>query len=394
MYAFPQHRYRIPRGWCAISLLLLLGLSHVCYAISSDNIAESRLGLPPIPDEGNSDSNRKVISLGKRLFFDSRLSADGKVSCGKCHLPSLAFTDGRARSLGYRNQVGTRNAPSLLNVVYQKSLFWDGRTADLESQVSAPLTNPVEHALTSASDVLNVIGSDPSYVKTFAGAFKVDSHGIDTGMVAQALSAYERSLLSGGSAFDHYRYGHDSDALSPEAARGLAIFRNRAQCVTCHAIGDSSALFTDGEFHMSPLRLPAEVGSHLGSLTKKVLAAKESNIPRELERLIATDSDVAALGRFIVTLSPADIGKFKTPSLRNVALTAPYMHDGSIKTLEEAVELELYGRGNTLNYPIALTANEKLDLISFLHALTSPSALRATANSASAPTQIPSPRIR
>jgi cytochrome c peroxidase len=355
--------------------VLLLSLSHICYAISPNNIADARLGLPPILDEMNSDSNRNAVLLGKRLFFDSRLSADGKVSCGKCHVPSIAFTDARPRSSGYRGQVGTRNAPSLLNVVFQKTLFWDGRAADLESQVSAPLTNPVEHALAFASDLLPVIRSDRAYVGAFTQTFKVDPNRIDARLVAQALSAYERSLVSGGSAFDHYLYGQESRAMSPDAVRGLAIFRERAQCATCHTMGDSSALLTDGDFHLSPIRLSAGVDDSLGSLTKKVLVAKQSGIPRELERLIATDSDVAALGRFVVTLNPNDIGKFKTPSLRNVALTAPYMHDGSVKTLEEAVELELYGRGNALNYPIALTADEKRDLTSFLRALTSPSAL-------------------
>jgi cytochrome c peroxidase len=368
---FLQHACNIIRPWHAMALVFCLTLSFACHATQVYDLADVPLGLPSIPAEAARDSNRRMIQLGKRLFFDSRLSADGTVSCGKCHIPSHSFADARARSLGYRNQIGTRNAPSLLNVVYQKSLFWDGRAADLESQVSAPLTNPVEHALSSASDVLNVIRSDTTYVDAFSRAFKVDPAHIDADHVAHALSTYERSLLSGGSAFDHYQYGHDSHAMGEEAIRGLALFRERARCATCHTIDASSALLTDGEFHMSPIRLPADVNSHLGPLTKKVLVAKESGFPRELERLIATDSDIAALGRFIVTLSPSDIGKFKTPSLRNVALTAPYMHDGSVKTLEEAVELELYGRGQALNYPIALTANEKRDLVSFLRALTS-----------------------
>lgn len=354
-----------------MDLVFLLTLSFACHADQSHYLADVPLGLPAIPSEIARDSNLGMIQLGRRLFFDSRLSADGTVSCGKCHIPSHSFADARARSLGNRNQIGTRNAPSLLNVVYQRSLFWDGRAADLESQVSAPLTNPVEHALASASDVLNVIRTDRTYVEALSRAFKVDSAHFDTNQVAHALSTYERTLLSGGSAFDHYQYGHDMHAMGEDAIRGLALFRERARCATCHMIDPSSALLTDGKFHMSPIRLPTDVNAHLGSLTKKVLAAKQSGLPRELERLIATDSDIAALGRFIVTLSPSDIGKFKTPSLRNVALTAPYMHDGSVKTLEEAVELELYGREQALNYPIALTADEKRDLVSFLRALTS-----------------------
>jgi cytochrome c peroxidase len=355
-------------------LLLLLALLLVCPALPT-SAADTTLGLPHLSHD--TDSNHIVVLLGKHLFRDSRLSADGKVSCGKCHVSSIAFTDGRARSVGNGNQVGTRNAPSLLNVVYLQSLFWDGRAADLNSQISAPLTNPVEQALQSASDALNPIRSDPTYVKEFSSAFGVGADRIDMSLVARALSAYERTLLAGGSPFDRYAYGHDPRAMNAEAIRGLAIFRERAQCTSCHQIGESSALFTDGEFHISPMGLPIAVSSNLGPLTKKIVLAKKAGIPRELERLIATDANVAALGRFIVTLNPVDIGKFRTPSLRNVALTAPYMHDGSVNTLEQAIDLELYNRGTALNYPVALTVSERADLLSFLQALTSPSAQSA-----------------
>jgi cytochrome c peroxidase len=367
-----NNEYTPARSRRALLTLSLLALSSVCNGSPID-AADNEIGLPHLSRDTN--SNHIVVLLGKHLFHDSRLSADGKVSCAKCHVPSTAFTDARARSVGNGNQVGTRNAPSLFNVAYLKSLFWDGRATDLESQISAPLTNPVEQALQSASDALKPIRSDPAYVKEFSLAFGADSDHIDMSLVARALSAYERTLLAGGSPFDRYVYGHDSYAMSAEAIRGLAIFRGRAQCASCHQIGESSALFTDGEFHVSPMGLPSAVSLNLGSLTKRIVVAKEAGTPRELERLIATDSSVAALGRFIVTLNPVDIGKFRTPSLRNVSLTAPYMHDGSVNTLERAIDLELYNRGTALNYPVALTVSERADLLSFLQALTSPFAL-------------------
>jgi cytochrome c peroxidase len=192
-------------------------------------------------------------------------------------------------------------------------------------------------------------------------------------MVGQALAAYERTLIAGGSAFDRFQYGHQSEALSAAQARGLELFRGRARCATCHLIGTSFALFTDEQFHMSPGGLPSSVTTHLPSLARSVVEATHDH--SRLERLIATDSDIAALGRFIVTRNPADIGKFRTASLRNVALTAPYMHDGSVTTLEDAVDAELYSRTPSASYPIALTVSERQDLVEFLKSLTSPYAI-------------------
>lgn len=216
---------------------------------------------------------------------------------------------------------------------------------------------------------------DPAYVSDFNAAFHVKAQEIDTGLVAQALSAYERTLLSGGSPFDRYLYGKDSKAMSPDAVRGLELFRGRAQCATCHSIGPTSALLTDGQYHMTPIGLPDKVTENLPALTSRVVGASKAEDRSVLERLIASDSDVAALGRFVVTLKAADIGNFKTPSLRNVEVTAPYMHDGSVATLEEAVDQELYGRNSALRYPIQLTVRERADLVAFLRSLTSPGAV-------------------
>jgi cytochrome c peroxidase len=328
--------------------------------------ADAALGLPALHEQ-RATASQALTQLGKKLFFDVRLSADGKVSCAHCHVPERAFTDGRATSSGHRGQRGTRNAPSLLNVAYLDSLFWDGRAADLESQALAPLLNSAEHALSNEQAIVDVVRGDAVYLKELKQAFGASRERIDAQMIGAALAAYERTLVAGESSFDRFLYGADQTALSAEAKGGLELFRGRAQCVACHPIGESNSLFTDGGFHMTPTGLPKAVTTDLASLAARVRASEGS----ALEQLIATDPNIAALGRFLVTRNPADIGKFKTPSLRNVALTAPYMHDGSVPTLEQAVDLELYNRAGALRYPIILTIAERRALVEFLKALSS-----------------------
>jgi cytochrome c peroxidase len=356
-------------GW--LLLVVAFALATLPAARSEEASLEYyRLGLPALTSTQR--ASPELISLGQRLFFDKRLSADGKVSCSTCHKSDRLYTDGNKRSIGQGGRVGTRNAPSLLNVLYATSLFWDGRASDLESQALAPLTNPVEHGLASQGVIVKIVGADAAYPGDFARVFKVTPPEISAELVTRAIATFERSLIAGGSPFDRFQYGHDPHALSAAAVRGLDLFVGRARCGSCHLIGPNSALLTDGQFHMAPVGLSASVNTNLVRLTQKVLTARRDPNAHELERLIATDAEVAALGRFLKSLNPLDIGKFKTPSLRDVALTAPYMHDGSVGTLESAVDLELYGRGAVLDYPIALTLDEKRDLIEFLRALTSP----------------------
>jgi cytochrome c peroxidase len=359
-------------------LVLAATLLLTSQSIARATDASTPLGLPPLsPDSKVAD--RAVIELGKRLFSDVRLSADGAVSCATCHDPTRAFTDGRAHSIGRGGANGSRNAPSLLNVVFLRSFFWDGRVTTLETQVLAPLINPIEHGLESEGSVAEIVRRDSSYRESFARSFQVHSAGISANLIARAVSAYERTLLAGDSPFDRYLFGGEQRAMTPAAVRGLALFRGRAQCASCHTIAGSFALLTDQTFHMTPMGLPASVNANLQSLTRKVVQAMSAGNRGALEKLIASDEEVAALGRFIVTLEPTDIGKFKTPSLRNVAVTAPYMHDGSIATLERAVDLELYGHAGTSSFPIALTVSEREELLAFLQALTSPSAVAAPA---------------
>jgi cytochrome c peroxidase len=337
-------------------------------AVNARPPADIPLGLPPLPANPKV-LNAKLISLGKELFFDTRMSVDGTISCGTCHVPERAFTDGRMQAVGVAGQVGVRNTPSLLNVVYSSTLFWDGRSTTLESQARLPLLNAREHGFPSEAALLNRIGADSHYHKAFIQLFRHAN--ITTDGVAAALASYERTLLSGNSPFDRFLYGGDHSAMSDSAIRGLGIFRGRARCATCHTIGTASALLTDQDFHASPVGLPTATNHDLVELTQRVVDVQQRGNPNELNALVVADPAIASLGRFVVTRNPHDIGLFKTPSLRNVALTAPYLHDGSIATLDEVVDAELYSRANGVRSPIVLTAQQKADVIAFLNALSS-----------------------
>lgn len=310
------------------------------------------------------------IALGERLFSDKRLSRDRSIACSSCHQPEHAFSDRKPLAQGIRQQTGTRNTPSLLNVAFNSSEFWDGRRDSLESQALDPLLNPLEHGLEGESDLLARIRSDPVYETAFLAAFSVDSAGIRARHVARALAAYERTLLAGNSAFDRFYFCGDRTALSAAAQRGLALFQGAARCDVCHRIEATGALFTDGEFHSVNIGL-ARIGTRLPALTKRVVEIRNSGEP--VDHTIMIDRDISELGRFVVTLHPVDIGSFRTPSLRNVALTPPYMHDGSVPTLDGAVDREIYDRASASGSPLNLAPAEKRDLLEFLSALTSKS---------------------
>jgi len=326
------------------------------------------LGLPDIPSQFRTRGDRRA-ALGEKLFFDTHLSADGTVSCASCHIPQRNFTDGRALAVGIDRQIGTRNVPSLYNVVFANALFWDGRAGSLESQAKLPLLNSREHGLVSESKLLFAIEGSPAYRKQFTREFRQSR--ITTQSVMVAIATYERTLLSGDSPFDRYFYGGDQSAMTAAAIRGLEFFRGRAGCATCHIIGKTSALFNDQGFHASPTELPDSVNSALVELTQRAVDVHKNGDPNELNSLIGSNSGIAALGRFLVTRVPSDIGLFRTPSLRNVAATAPYLHDGSIATLEEVVEAELYNRAGEVRSPIVATTEERADLIEFLKTLSS-----------------------
>ena len=347
-----------------LACLIFMSTLEIAFATSG---TDPRLGLPPT----NTDSNAPaVVSLGRRLFFDKRLSLDGTISCASCHIPDKAFSDGLVVARGIRGQLGTRNTPSLWNVAFASSVFWDGRRATLEEQAADPLLNSREHGLPNSGLLRAKVGRDASYQSDFRRAFGVAPEEIGLAQIVTALAAYERTLVAGGSAFDRYLYGGDPLALSAGAVRGLNLFRGRAQCATCHVIGEHYALLTDNLYHNVGIGL-TQIRSHLAQLTSRIA----DQTPDAMDRLIGADAEVAALGRFVVTKQPRDIGSFRTPSLRNVALTAPYMHDGSAATLDDALDVELYYRGIELHAPLILTPAEKFDVLEFLHSLTSPAAV-------------------
>lgn len=308
-------------------------------------------GQPSAPDK------RARAALGKALFFDTALSADGKVACATCHRPDIAFADREGVARGTFGRRGTRNAPSLLGVG-TAGLFWDGRRASLEELVLDPLTTPEEHGFADISTVLGAVRArhEAGFARVFPG------EGVTERTVAFALSAYVRSLVPEPSPFERYLAG-EPEALSPAQRRGLALFTGRAGCARCHRIEGST--LADDTYH------PGEVAPELAS--RLASAAQESSrmSPGERRAAVPARVEMAALGRYVATLRPTDIGRFRTPSLRNVALTAPYMHDGSVPTLTEAVVRELYYRAGDGLQIGDLTPAERADLIDFLQALTS-----------------------
>lgn len=329
-----------------------------------------RLGLPVPHWLSEAPQDTSKATLGKRLFFDKRLSADGTISCASCHQPERGFTDGLPLARGLKGRVGTRHVPTIVNAAFLESQFWDGRSSTLEEQAREPFVNPAEHGLANEAQVVDII-ADPSYRAAFVDAFGAAADPVSIAHVARALAAYERTLIIGNAPFDRYEFAGQKDAIAAKAQRGLELFRGRAQCVNCHTIGPRDALFTDNRFH--------SLGVGLKRIEPRLaeLATRVANRPaHRLDHETLGNPELAELGRFLVTLNPADIGRFKTPSLRNVAQTPPYMHDGSVATLEDAVERELYYRGIEMGRPLVLTPSEKAEIVEFLKTLTSPQFLR------------------
>ena len=321
-----------------------------------------------VRDVDRTERAARVVTLGRMLFFDPALSADGRISCASCHQPERAYTDGLAHASGTSGRQGSRNTPSLLDVARQRSLFWDGRRIRLEDQALDPLLNDAEHGLRDEADLLARLRAGPQYAVAFQAAYggPVDQAKVE--YVTQALAVFERTLVSTASPFDRFLAGQ-RDAM-PEAARhGWVIFDQRAHCTRCHVVaaGDGQPpLFTDHQFHSLAVGF-SKVERKLPQLTRRLVGLRSEGRP--LGRDVLNDADIAELGRFAVTLEPQDLAAFKTPGLRNVALTAPYMHDGSVSTLAEAVDLEVYHRGARDDRPLILTPVERDDLVAFLQAL-------------------------
>ena len=318
----------------------------------------------PIMASG-AESQPNLVAMGHALFEDKSLSVDRSVSCASCHQANHAFSDPRPVSIGVAGKRGTRHAPSLLETGEYSSFFWDGRANTLEEQVRMTILSPVECGFSSPGQLIARISQNPVYVNAFQVLNGTPHRPVTLSDITRAIVAYIRTLGPPPNALDGYLAG-DHSAMPVAAQRGLAVFEGKADCAGCHVIAGREAPLTDNQFHSSGVGLSA-ISPVLAQLA--IYAAQLSQ--QERYQTIASDSKMAALGRYLVTLDPKDIGLFRTPSLRNVALTGPYMHDGSIKTLAQAVDIELYYRGLALGHPILLSSAEKQDLLVFLQNLSS-----------------------
>jgi cytochrome c peroxidase len=339
------------------------------------------LGLPRLIYPADNPQTPEKIALGDKLFNDKRFSSTGAVSCENCHKVSSAFTDGPLKvSEGIKKLTGTRNAPTVVNAAYLESQFWDGRSPSLEDQALHPFLNPVEMGLKDHEPILKIVRTDPEYVKLMKSVFGKSGAEITMKEVTQAIAAFERTKISGNSPFDQYFYGGKSDALTPAQKRGFEVFVNEGRCVSCHVIEQTQALFTDNRFHNVGVGIN-DIQQDIPVLAREFLLAKVKQ--SEVDVKVLTDKRTSELGRFAVTRSLDEMGSFKTPTLRNIAVTAPYMHDGSMKTLREVVEHYDDGGVTPPNAPVNdflsggirplnLTEAQINDLVAFLEALTSP----------------------
>ena len=335
---------------------------------------EVPLGLPPVPVPEDNPITPAKVALGEKLFSDKRFSADGTVSCATCHDPKMAFVDGLPVSEGIKGLKGTRNAPTVINAAYYTSQFWDGRRKTLEEQALDPFVNPVEHGLKSHDPIVKICREDPAYRKAFKEIFGIEPEEISIDHVVKAIAAFERTVIAGNSPFDRYYFGGEEDAISEAAKRGFKLFQTKARCQDCHRIDQKFALFTDNKFHNLGVGME-KIAPRLREIVNTYRKAKRAGL--DLDETVLTSAEISELGRFAVTLKLRDVGAFKTPILRNVAVTGPYMHDGSIETLEEVIEF--YNQGGHKNpflasgiRPLNLTEQEKKDLVEFLKSLTSP----------------------
>lgn len=376
-------RTRAGRLFGLSAFLFLVG-ALVAVADSGDWTWDLPPGFPAPRVPADNPMSEAKVRLGRILFYDTRLSADGSMSCATCHRPELAFTDGRARPVGVTGEVHPRSAMSLANVAYNVSLTWDApHERDLEGQLTTPIFghDPVEMGMERSEDLLARLRSDWLTVLEFQAAFGGSEDGssdtVSMERVAQALAAFQRTLISGGSAFDRYMYGDEADALDESERRGMRLFfSRRLGCSDCHAgFNFSGPVQFEGSRDHEPL-------FHNTGLY---------NLSRTREGLGGYPEDNRGLFRH--TLKPEDMGRFKAPTLRNIAVTAPYMHDGSVPTLDAVLDHYASGGRTIDSGPLAgvgsenpfksermsgfeLGPAERRDLIAFLHALTDPSFLQ------------------
>ena len=346
-------------------LTLFLCLSVVIESSSTGEAAGGyELQVPLGMDEDffvipeNNPLTEEKIELGRSLFFDTRLSKNNTISCSTCHNPELAFTDGQPVSTGIGAQKGIRSAPSIINRAFGLDQFWDGRVHSLEEQAKGPLINPVEMGMPSHDKLVQKLSNIEGYRKWFLRVFGTK---VTLDHIVEAIAAFERTVMSGNSPVDRYNYEGDETALSESAKRGLEIFKGEGRCTQCHA----GFNFTDESFHNIGInwdKTRIDLGRFASTKTNEVTGHLKT---RGKKSLLAVLSEANTM---------SDIGSFKTPSLREIANTAPYMHDGSLTTLRQVIDF--YDNGGIKNpfldkeiKKLNLSEQEKDDLIAFLKSL-------------------------
>jgi cytochrome c peroxidase len=327
----------------------------------------TRDAIPP-----DNPQTPEKISLGQRLFFERRLSVDGTVSCSTCHDPQLAFTDRKPLSVGTKGRLGQRNAPTILNALYNKTQFWDGRVNTLEEQAANPIVNAFEMGHPNLDAAVAQIASVEEYQQAFQRVFGRAANGPD---LLRAIASYERTQLSFDSPFDRFIAG-DNNAIDASAKRGWELFNTQARCNKCHALTDSQrdvTVFTDNDFHNIGIGI---IRHNVVGLARQAEQLIKSGDTAGIDRA-AIQTDMSALGRFLITKKQKDTASFKTPDIRNVLVTGPDFHDGSQATLWDVIDH--YNKGDGLQnpyldediQPLALTEGDIDDLVAFMTSLTS-----------------------
>ena len=325
----------------SILILVLLSFLLLNKSVFSENreiFPETPLGMDDVPIPEKNVITRAKYELGKMLFFEKRLSLDNTVSCASCHNPKYGFSNNRQYGVGIGGKLGKRNVPTIINAAYNDFQFWDGRVKSLEEQAKSPILKKSEMGA-NLDQVLQFLQNTPKYKDKFKSAFGEKKISLE--LIVSAIASFERTILSGNSPFDYWKYGGKKNAISKKAKKGFLIFKNKGKCIKCHLVDEFSAPFTDNQFH------------NLG---------------------IGLDKGKNEIGREAVTGKKIDMGKFKTPTLRNISQTSPYMHDGRFKTLREVIDF--YVQGGIVNSnldpdmeKLDLTEKEKKNLESFLRTL-------------------------
>jgi cytochrome c peroxidase len=330
------------------------------------------LGLPWVTIPADNPVTHEKVQLGRKLFFDRRLSLNATMSCAMCHIPEQGFTNNElATPIGFEGRTVRRNAPTIYNVAYFSHIFHDGRETRLEHQVWQPMLASNEMANPSIGYVIEKIRRLPDYNGLFESAFAGRGPGMET--IGMAIASYERTLVSGNSSFDSWYFDQEESALTESAKQGFRLFREKAGCAVCHTIQDDYALFTDDDFHNTGIGWQMSEGGGPAEISVQLAPGVKVLVPDSVIKTVG-ERPPSDLGRYEVTQDPADRWGYKTPTLRNVSLTAPYMHNGSLGTLKEVVAF--YNKGGIPNpqldpliRPLGLTLQEREDIVAFLESL-------------------------